>query len=99
MDTDGWIRYNGRVFIIAEPLPDRGLIVCGAHVTSFDPGDTFWVKSSLSSVSNECVEVARPSGGPVLVRDSKDLSGPVLAFTQSEWRAFLARVRSDGFGS
>ncbi len=28
----------------------------------------------------------------VLVRDSKDLSGPILKFSVPEWRAFVAGV-------
>lgn len=51
-----------------------------------------WRKSSHSSLSGHCVEVATP--GRVLVRDSKlgDFS-PVLAFTRAEWAAFTAAVR------
>lgn len=48
-----------------------------------------WFKSSYSSNSGpECVEVAtRP--GTVHVRDSKDPEGPQLAFTPTEWSAFV----------
>ncbi|MBG0828531.1 DUF397 domain-containing protein [Planomonospora sp. ID67723] len=62
-------------------------------MTTHCPDDVSWVKSSLSSTNNECVEVARPDRGPVLVRDSKDPDGPKLAFTQAEWRAFVAGVK------
>lgn len=43
--------------------------------------DTSWSKSSYSAADNECVEVA-VSPGVVGVRDSKDLSGPVLVFSR-----------------
>jgi hypothetical protein len=42
------------------------------------------------------VEVA-DAGDLILVRHSKDRSGPVLAFSVEEWVAFLAGVRADEF--
>ncbi|GIH76288.1 DUF397 domain-containing protein [Planobispora longispora] len=68
-------------------------------MTLYNPDDLSWTKSSLSTVSTECVEVARPPGGPVFVRDSKDRSGPMLTFTPGEWQDFLAGVRNGGFGA
>ena len=59
-----------------------------------------WRKSSHSANGGNCVEVAvaaSPAGDVIAVRDSKDRSGPVLMFTASEWRAFLAGVRSGEF--
>jgi len=55
-----------------------------------------WRKSSFSNTNGECVEFAPVAGG-VLIRDSKNPSGPVLTFTQGEWRAFLAGVRHAEF--
>jgi hypothetical protein len=52
-----------------------------------------WAKSSRSESGN-CAEV-RAAGGMVLVRDSKDKTGPVLAFTPAEWAAFTAAVKAD----
>nr|WP_221333760.1 DUF397 domain-containing protein [Nocardia transvalensis] len=49
-----------------------------------------WFKSSRSSGSKDCVEVAFVGGGLVGVRDSKDVSGPALVFTPGEWNAFMA---------
>lgn len=43
-----------------------------------------------------CVEVAAIAK-LVLVRDSKDPDGPVLAFTQAEWQDFAAGVRRGDF--
>ncbi|MFC0862559.1 DUF397 domain-containing protein [Sphaerimonospora cavernae] len=54
-------------------------------------------KSSFSGSGNDCVEVARNLPGLVAVRDSKDRSGPVLAFTPSEWSAFIAGVKRGEF--
>lgn len=49
-----------------------------------------WFKSSKSSGGN-CVEVKR-EGDRVLMRDSKDRSGPVLDFGLDEFRAFIAEL-------
>lgn len=59
-----------------------------------------WRKSSFSGGNGgACVEVAiipgaaDGGGQAVALRDSKDPSGPVLAFTPAEWRAFTSGVR------
>lgn len=51
-----------------------------------------WRKSSYSGTGNDsCVEVA--FGAEVVgVRDSKNASGPTLAFSETAWRAFAARL-------
>ena len=56
-----------------------------------------WTKSSLSHANGNCVEVADLPGCQVGMRDSKDLSGPVLRFPPEEWRAFLQGVRNGEF--
>ena len=43
-----------------------------------------------------CVEVASLVN-LILVRDSKDSDGPVLAFSQLEWRDFIAGVKRGEF--
>ena len=54
--------------------------------------DSIWRKSSYSgSNGGECVEVA--AAGTVLVRDTADRTGPLLAFTADAWRAFTATIR------
>ncbi|MFD4905484.1 DUF397 domain-containing protein [Kitasatospora purpeofusca] len=48
-----------------------------------------WFKSSYSSNEGaQCVEVAE-TPGVVHVRDSKDKSGPQLAFEPASWKAFV----------
>lgn len=42
--------------------------------------------------------MARNLTGMVAVRDSKDPSGPVLAFTPRDWQAFTAAIRAAGAG-
>lgn len=54
-----------------------------------------WRKSTRSGGSGgDCVEVADNLPGVVYVRDSKDVSGPVLAFEPAVWRAFLERIKA-----
>ncbi|MBP2336232.1 hypothetical protein JOF41_002410 [Saccharothrix coeruleofusca] len=54
---------------------------------------TEWRKSSRSGQSTNCVEVRRTLEE---VRDSKNLGGPVLRFTDARAiRAFLTGVRAD----
>lgn len=49
-----------------------------------------WRKSSYSNGASACVEVASVPIG-VAVRDSKNPSGPTLAFNHTPWRALLIR--------
>ncbi|MGP4000319.1 DUF397 domain-containing protein [Streptomyces sp. 8N706] len=56
-----------------------------------------WTKSSHSSNEGpECVEVAAIPD-TVLVRDSKDKTGPRLTFTPQAWAAFISYAA--GFGT
>jgi hypothetical protein len=57
-----------------------------------------WVKSSYSSTGN-CVEVA-DQPGRVLIKDTKDPSGPTLSISVQAWRRFTGQVKlSLGVGS
>ncbi|MBH5336029.1 DUF397 domain-containing protein [Streptomyces pactum] len=56
-----------------------------------------FVKSSYSSSTNECVEVATNVPGTVAIRDSKDPDGPILRFGPEAWSAFRAGVRLGEF--
>ncbi|RLP82612.1 MULTISPECIES: DUF397 domain-containing protein [unclassified Micromonospora] len=60
-------------------------------MTAYDPTRADWRTSTRSSGNGNCVEVATVDG-QVAVRDSKDRSGPVLAFDASAWRTFLHGV-------
>ncbi|WP_446214223.1 DUF397 domain-containing protein [Micromonospora sp. IBSANI012] len=52
-----------------------------------------WRKSTRSGTSGgNCVEVADNLPGVVAVRDSKDPTGPTLAFASTAWRAFVAQI-------
>ena len=56
-----------------------------------------WRTSSYSqNAGGECVEVADLSDqdGTVLIRDSKDKSGPVLTMTSQDWTALISFVGS-----
>ncbi len=61
----------------------------------FDLTGAVWRKSSRSNNGGNCVEVADNLPSAVGVRDSKDPSGPVLAFSPTAWAAFVARVRQE----
>ncbi|MBF6457144.1 DUF397 domain-containing protein [Nocardia cyriacigeorgica] len=56
-----------------------------------------WFKSSHSSSSQDCVEIAHFDGGQVGVRDSKNPTGPALTFTPAAWDRFLASTRRGEF--
>jgi hypothetical protein len=64
---------------------------------SVDLSGVNWFKSSRSSGSKDCVEVAFLDGGQVGVRDSKNSTGPALVFTPGEWDAFTAGVNGGEF--
>ena len=55
-----------------------------------------WRKSGASGSNGDCVEVAFTQTG-VLVRHSRNPTGPVLTFTHSEWRAFLTGTHNGEF--
>jgi Domain of unknown function (DUF397) len=56
-----------------------------------------WTKSSLSHANGNCVEIANIANGQVGMRDSKNITGPVLGISPEEWRAFLGGVRNGEF--
>ncbi len=58
-----------------------------------DRNSVVWRTSSYTAGSGNCVEVApAAAAGTVLVRDTKDREGPVLAVPATAWRAFLAGI-------
>jgi len=57
-----------------------------------------WRKSRRSgNGGSDCVEVAKNLPGVVGMRDSKDRSGPVLAFGSEAWAAFVDGVKRGEF--
>ncbi|HEX5494708.1 MAG TPA: DUF397 domain-containing protein [Mycobacteriales bacterium] len=59
-----------------------------------------WRTSSYTNAGGACVEVAdnlADTDGIVLVRDSKNRTGPSLCFTRPEWAAFVADARAGAF--
>ncbi|MFD5780211.1 DUF397 domain-containing protein [Streptomyces sp. NPDC126933] len=55
--------------------------------------DFVFVKSSYSGSGGECVEVAVNVPRTVAIRDSKNLTGPVLRVAPAAWGAFQAGLR------
>ncbi|MFF9639971.1 DUF397 domain-containing protein [Kitasatospora aureofaciens] len=56
-----------------------------------------WSKSSHSNDSGNCIEIARQGGSVSLIRDSKDPSGPALAFDRAAHTAFVNAVAAGEF--
>ncbi|MGQ0839298.1 DUF397 domain-containing protein [Actinokineospora sp.] len=54
------------------------------------PEHVSWRTSSFSANGGDCVEVGWPGVG-VAVRDSKNTTGPTLAFPAGTWHDLLAR--------
>ncbi|MCA1706618.1 MAG: DUF397 domain-containing protein [Actinobacteria bacterium] len=61
-----------------------------------DLSGAVWRKSSRSSGSGACVEVAQLRGATA-VRDSKHPIGPALIISPAEWAAFTTGVRHSEF--
>jgi hypothetical protein len=55
-------------------------------------------KAGASEIS-DCVEVAALPQGGVRVRDSKDPGGPVVSYTDQEWRGFIQAIKGGEFES
>jgi Domain of unknown function (DUF397) len=64
---------------------------CGMEMPNLSR--TGWRTSSYSGSNGACVEVAADADGRVLVRDTKDREGPVLAFRPGVWRRFAGQVK------
>ncbi|MEV5571904.1 DUF397 domain-containing protein [Spirillospora sp. NPDC052269] len=52
-----------------------------------------WRKSSRSTSSNDCVEVAEFEDEVIVVRDSKLASGPVISLSRGAFTALVSTVR------
>ncbi len=63
-------------------------------MTEIDLSRAEWHKSSYSSQSGNCVEVARNLSGLVAVRDSKEPGRAKLVVSKETWRVFIRDVRA-----
>ncbi len=54
-----------------------------------------WRKSSYSSQSGNCVEIATNTPGMVALRDSKDHQGPILPVSCHDWQVFVRQIKSE----
>ena len=59
-------------------------------------GNLEWRKARHSANNGACVELA-PAAGQILIRDSKDQNGPVIAYCQSSWRLFVGSAKTGHF--
>ena len=63
-------------------------------MTEIDLSRAEWRKSSFSSQSGNCVDVARNLSGLVAIRDSKQPDGAKLLVSQETWLVFIRSVRA-----
>jgi hypothetical protein len=56
-----------------------------------------WVKSSLSSGSGGCLEVAFLPDGKVALRDNEDLDNPPFVVTRHVWECFVGGAKQGEF--
>ncbi len=63
-------------------------------MTGIDLSRAEWRKSSHSSQSGNCVEVARNLPRQVAVRDSKDPDGAMLTVSYETWRSFISGLHA-----
>jgi hypothetical protein len=56
-----------------------------------------WFKSTYSNTGGNCVEVCAATPNAVAVRDSKDATGPQLAFSRQVWSQFVAGIKRREF--
>jgi Domain of unknown function (DUF397) len=61
-----------------------------------------WRKSRRSVSNGACVEVGHgqiaPAAAAIVVRDSVDPAGPVIAYTARTWQTFINETKADVFG-
>jgi Domain of unknown function (DUF397) len=65
-------------------------------VTDSEQTHITWRKSTASTGTNSCVQVAF-ADELVLVRNSRDPLGPALSFSRQEWVAFLEGASNGEF--
>ncbi len=60
----------------------------------YDLSEAVWRKSSYSSATGQCIEVADGFPGVVPVRDSKAPEGPRLVFKADAWTSFTRTMKA-----
>jgi hypothetical protein len=60
-----------------------------------EPETLVWMKSSRCD-SSQCVEVAAVADD-VMIRDSRNPSGPILRVSRADWNAFAAGIAHGDF--
>jgi hypothetical protein len=65
-----------------------------ATITDAFPGDAWQAATFCGPNGGNCVEVNRGARGLIGIRDSKPAAGPLLAFVDPEWGAFLDAAKS-----
>ena len=63
---------------------------------NLEVSDLQWRKARRSANNGACVEVA-PANGQILIRDSKDLAGPIIQCSASSWHTFLGGAKKGQF--
>ena len=67
-------------------------------VTPADLARASWHKSVFSQMNGNCVQIGRLLSDRIGIRDTKDNgTGPVLIFTDAEWKAFMAGAKEGQF--
>ena len=59
-------------------------------------GNLEWRKARRSANNGACVELA-PAARRILIRDSKDQGGPIIAYSEYSWRLFVAAAKAGNF--
>jgi hypothetical protein len=78
---------------VSEKVKPKGAMVEQSQLPAPIPTNTAWRKSTASnSGSPECLEVAMMPD-LVLVRDSKNTTGPILRFAPPTWTGFIGAVQ------
>ena len=65
-------------------------------VTKAERAGLVWLTATRSGGGN-CIQVTSLRDGGVGVRDSKQPDGPILAYTATEWAAFLDGAKNGEF--
>lgn len=71
--------------------------IAGWHESRNDAESTGRVEVTITDDAAAASAHKADADRLILMRDSKNPDGPVLAFTEAEWRAFIAGVKDGEF--